>query len=47
MTLAVHLFKIFICIHIPSAELQEPVDPRKQPLANQFAGLKVSWEKQR
>lgn len=47
VTSAVHLFKVFICIYIPLAELQEPVDSRKQPLPNQFAGLKVSGEKQR
>lgn len=34
------------CIYILLDELQEPVDPRKQPLPNQFASLKVSWEKQ-
>lgn len=47
MTSAVHLFKVFICIYILLAELEEPVDPRKQPLPNQFADLKVAWEKQR
>lgn len=32
-----------ICIHLPLAdEFQEPVDPRKQPLANQSADLQVS-----
>lgn len=47
VTSAIHLFKFFICIYILLAELQEPVNSRKQPLPNQFASLKVSWEKQR